>query len=353
MKRRITITESQLQHILNEGLGINKDIKKIAKRIIDDIYSNHIYDLLQLYKDSDEYDEEETANDEDILLYSNEYENFIDSFLDELGDNYIGRFNSRDYYYVFYYDNTVDHNSYARCIDYGDSVYININYKFIHRIIKKVQELTEKRDIDYDSSLVAWLGEYLYPVLTHELTHSLESATETQGTWLRKTNRFNEEDVKTILYLFSENEMNARVGSVVGIVDSILSTYDIDDIDNETCKGIIDDVMEDDGRQLELGYINTMFSFMERALRDSVGSYENGERTYREGNLLYLLFVNDSRLKNNRNLKKMFDSNSVTAYRYVYDFYKKLFDNYKKRIMRAAYYAVINYKDYNGNNQDF
>ena len=41
----------------------------------------------------------------------------------------------------------------------------------------------------------------------------------------------------------------------------------------------------------------------------------------------------------------MFNSNSPSAYKTVYQFYEKLYDNYVKRIKRAIWYCLEQYKE--------
>ena len=139
--------------------------------------------------------------------------------------------------------------------------------------------------------------------------------------------------------------MNARVGSVSGIVKSMIQNFYFGELPSrEDYAEVIQEVLDDN--DLQIDYMNVLLDMLYRYLKQ-VKSYKTSKAhgDIKKYSLLYDLFRNDNRLQNNRTLKRMFDSNSASAFDYVYNFYNKLFDNYKKRIMRAAYYMLENYNN--------
>lgn len=209
---KIKITEQQFYHLINEGSGVNKDILAIAECIIDSIMENHLYDLQEEF-DNSGYDD---------------FYDFASDFFEEIGTDSVW-YETTNYhgeqYYSFYYENSNSKGRYN--YDYSE---VEINYNGIERILDKADKLFSQVDNGNKGEWIKLsLQEYLLPILTHELTHSLDSSeSEAQGKWLGSHYHFNDEDLRDILYIFSKNEMNARIGSVSGIVKSNIHSLYMD-----------------------------------------------------------------------------------------------------------------------------
>lgn len=319
---QIIITESQFSLLLQESLGINKDIINIAKLIINDI--------LESYVNIDDYEEE----------IHDSYEYNMSDLMDDIGISGIV-YNGNAYYYGFYYQIS---NSKGK-FDYDNDA-VMINYYGIQNIINKAVDFYGKNEEDAKSFIETSLYEYLLPIIIHELTHSLDQYGEAQGKWLGNYYKGNEEDLKDILYVFSENEMNARVGSVGGVVTSMIENTYMNNIPSrEEFDNFVDDILEENDLQ-----VNYMKVLLDTVLKSDLENFQkqedkNAKINYKKYSLLFDLFRNDERLKTNRKLKQMFNSNSFSAYKYVFDFYDRLLERYIRKIKRAIYEVWKNYQN--------
>lgn len=227
---------------------------------------------------------------------------------------------------------------------------VEINYYPIHRIINRVRERyaqIEKVDVEaIENTTKQNIIEYLYPVILHELTHDEDvDGGSLDYRWLGSYNRFNEEDLRDILYLFADNEMNARISSAAALME--LSLKDIVASKDDTFQNgqefydYVDMwVMEED--ELACRNMESLLGVLEREYNDAITYHQ--ERRYINNrkqpySLSYDLFRNDRRLKNNRKLKVIFNENYKLGVKYVIDFYTKLYERYRKKIRRSCWYA--------------
>ena len=202
-KRRIIINESQFKKLVNESLGISDEAVKGAKAIFNEIIENCL-DLVtdEGFEDSDYDDFEEYAQD----------------ICDDYGIEEAWSDDNEGFYYGFYY---VESNSKGKYNKDDDVVWIN--YYGIIRILRLADRMFSITDAkNKEEYTKETLYEYLMPILSHELTHRVDNEGVAQGRWLGNYYKGNEEDLRNILYIFSENEMNARVGSVFGVVSAYI-----------------------------------------------------------------------------------------------------------------------------------
>lgn len=314
MKKKIFITESQLNMILSESLGVPNDIIEAAKAIVKDITENHL-DL------EEDYDEE----------YCNSFEEYMQDTCEDFGIEEVW-LNDDRYYYGFYYGESSSKGQYDH-----DNEAVMINYKNIQNIIDRANIYQSNENLQ--EYIETSLYEYLMPIITHELTHSKDEEGEAQGKWIGACYKGNEQDLRDILYHFSENEMNARVGSVGGLVTTFIEQTSFNIIpEREDFDSLLEQIMSDD--DLCLRYMELLIDMLNR---DAEGFDKTSDKNnFKKYSLIYDLARNDNRLKNNRILKQLFKNNSYSAYDYVIKFYNKLYDNYRKRIMRAVYYIWQN-----------
>lgn len=300
-----------------ESLGIPNDIVLVSKEIIESIIENY----LNL---SDDYDEE----------YYDDFNEYLNDACDDAGIDSV-YYNDSEYYYGFYYQ---PYSNSKGQYSYDDNA-VMINYKGILNIVEEADKLFGYGEEEMENRkeyIKTSLYEYLLPILTHELTHSKDEYGEAQGKWLGSHYKGHEEDLRTFLYTFSENEMNARIGSIGGLVTSYIENtcFNIE-FTREDFNELTNEILSDN--DLQLRYMELLVDMLDRELEEFESTQD--KKSFRQYSLIFDLFKNDNRLKNNRTLKKMFLSNSYSAYNYVRNFYDKLYNKFRQRALRAIYQA--------------
>lgn len=322
---RLKITESQYNKIfLDESRGVPNDAVEIANNVVDSLV-NEIDDI------ESEIEELKSSYGEE-WDYHFSYDFFVPS--------------DRDYHIELYYD--LNDRKKASTDGYCS---IEINYAHIKRIVDRaVSRLKDaKKRISQDTKIGGFVSDYvsrevrgyLYPIILHELTHDEdESDGPNDHIWLGRYDSWHEEDLRDILYIFSEKEMNARVSSSYAIMEYSMEELFVDKFENgrEFESFVKEYVIDDSEDELQCKHMQTLVDLILLDFADNKDYIKQFGKSL-PYSLSYQLYLNDSRLKNNRNLKRLFNQNYKAAKKFVADFYQGKLDDFKKRIMRTCYYA--------------
>lgn len=324
--KTIIIKEDKYLKLFNESRGVPSQYIEVAKRMARHIIDEHLYDLYEFNED----------NEEEINSWDDSDDDYIEDSVEVDGK-----------YYEYELYNMGNYYKKAET----DGEMITINYEPINNILKRIDDkFSNLPNIDYSTKekyIENTVYNYLYPVLLHEFTHNTSyDELETQGTWAN-AHRLNIDDVKEILYLFSENELNSRIASAYALMETALGELLMGG-KFENGQEFYDFIKENIFNENEL-CLQGMEVYIPLMKHDFVG-YSDKEYIKRSKNektqpysLPYYLFKNDTRLKNNRKLNQLFDENYIAACKWVCDFYQNIIDEYKKKIIRTCYQA---YQDY-------
>lgn len=246
---------------------------------------------------------------------------------------------------------------------------ITINYRFIQEQVEDANDryrlISDKYPamlgmFNLDSQISENVSVYLYPVVLHELTHCIDKSDRNNDhIWLKSHHHFNTEDLKDILYTFATTEMNARIASAASICwnelhylyNSSDSGKRWGDITNEDFQDVYQSVL--DNSELQIHTMEVYLDMIEREYNSQKESQERGygaDRNYIQTehqplSLTYDLYRCDSRLNKNRNIERYFKQNYTFGTKYVASFYRKLYEDYLKKIERTCYYVFDKFKD--------
>lgn len=332
------IKENVDNFILQEKMGVPNGGMNVAAHIVcqlinelDNIESDLIDLMIDHQDDEDEYD---------------------DSWQDEFEyEFYVA--DDRDYCIELFYDK----NSRKKADTDGDGT-ISINFAPINKIVESCHDAYDrliqkgKKGFDVVQAIETRIYSYLYPIILHELTHNEDKeGGKDDHIWLSQHNRYNEDYLREILYLFADNELNARIGSSAAIMDDYLEQVMNKDenISNDEIREIIENAIINDD-ELRISDMESYLNILKMDLRDAKDFHskyrvrDNLRDKQDPYSLAYDLYRCDSRLKKNRNIKRLFNQNYIAGVKYVYVFYNNLFERYKNKIRRACYYAVQRFK---------
>ena len=205
---------------LVESAGVNDTMFAVADKIARQVSFNDIFEILS-----------------DIRLIENWHEEYGETY-----DNSV-EYDNEIYRYYIYYE-PMSENGVRKGEPDGNSVGINFyeiegviaEYNEMDRILSYSSMFSFNEDDDEfdaqeysETALEGCPGvEYdiykkIYPIILHELTHTLNKKSSAIGRlFIKPTNRYTEEDVKDFIYTFSFDEMNARVSSAAAILNSII-----------------------------------------------------------------------------------------------------------------------------------
>lgn len=349
MSKVIKINELQANRVflLNETNGVNNEMFEVADKIAKDIAFNALNDL---------FDNEDIFDD-----WVNDYDETYRGSVEHNGSNYS--------YEIFY-----DSSSNGTLNGETDGDCIGINYKVLENIFidngKKLSDVyfDEEGDNDFnvyeycENARDSYIGfEYdvynkVYTIALHELTHTLDKESDPMDRlWIRNTNRFTEEDVRGILYLFSTSEMNARISSAASILINKLrletSGSEKDEITKSKNEYFYFKLMEDVLNDNELR-IDEMQSYINLLSRDEVSeeyllSFINGSKPLSGVySIVYQVAINEDKLykrSNPRQVLKLYASNIDWFKDKVVNFYENLLERYKKRIYKVCWHVFNTY----------
>lgn len=329
--KRIRLTESQYITLIDESMGVPNGTQETAMCIVNTLIEQ-LDDITTEINELRSEDESEEDDDSWGYFVNNSWEDEFsyDFYLDA----------DRGYCIELFYDS----NSRKKA-DTDTDGGITINFAPIQDIIDNCNERFNVNGINANVNeyINNEIVNYLYPVILHELTHDRdEGGSNNDHIWLGSYHKFNEEDLREILYLFSDNEINARVASAAALMDNSMGDLFVDsEFSNgsEFSEFVNEWVIKDGEKELHLRYMTTLVNSIGLDFNNDkkyISRLQKGETPY---SLAYGLFRNDSRLKRNRNLKRLFHQNYVAAREYVVNFYKKKLEQYKKKIIRACWYA--------------
>ena len=202
------ITEVIHRVVLNESSGVNFDNLQAAKEISSDFVKNHLWGIYSDYNSSDE-------------------DNWYD-----LDDTYGFESTQANIYWinVFYAKNA---NGTLNGKTNGQTV--GLNYFIVKQIIENIFERLHNNFnmVQIKDYINREVYEKITPIIEHELTHNLDKTTDEIGdTWLSNEppHSIDRDDIVYALYVFSEKEMNARIGSIGSMFQNYLELYDANDI---------------------------------------------------------------------------------------------------------------------------
>lgn len=360
MHKVIKINESQVNRLFTimESSGVNDAMFKVADLIARQISFSDIFKILSdtsLIEDwHDGYD----------TTYDNEVE-----------------YEGETYNYSVFYDEGGDSGFENGNTD-GDTV--SVNFYIIERVIAEYNEMKrinytsydEDEDDDFDAYLYSQEALYgcpgaeydiykvVCPVVLHELTHNLDkNGNPMDRLWIKPVNRYNEEDVRDYMYIFSTSEMNSRVASAPAILMSIIklehAEKDLKDVINSKnprtkqiffSQNLMPSVF--DSPELKINHMGTLVGLLENYNTHFPISAEYLEDCLKSkpttfvNSLFFHLAINEPKLykrSNARQVLKLYATNPREFELKVIQFYKDLFEQYKKRIYKACWYVYDNY----------
>lgn len=346
------ITEAIHRFVIMETAGVNYDILQLSKDIASDFIHNHLWEIYDEYQSNETDWNMEHMDDEDEEYYD---------------DN---PWNDLDYSYCYEGNNgkTYDINVFYNKGDNGhlngqtDGKSIDINFYPFKDIIESSFERFHKKA--GNKQIEQYIKQEIYNQLTvtleHELTHTLDNTTgEIGDTWLSvEPNRsIPREDIVYGIYLYSDKEMNARIGSIGSMVHNILQDLDEETINeylynSEYFQSLVENWILEDGycrKELKIDDMQMILDQIashgdinakgNKVIKDYLKKSNNNPCSF-----AYYMFKNDSRLKNNRNIKHLFQTNFSYGEKAVYNYFSRLYNIYLKRIYKACYAALSNCK---------
>ena len=326
------ITEAIRRVVLNESSGVNFDNLQAAKEISSDFVKNHLWGI---YSDYNSFDDDNWYDLDDTYGFESTQGNIY----------WINVF------YAKHANGTLNGNTNGQTV--------GLNYFIVKQIIENTfQGLHHNFNmIQIKDYINREVYEKITPIIEHELTHNLDKTTgEIGDMWLSNEppHSIDRDDIVYALYVFSEKEMNARIGSIGSMFQNYLELYDVDNIlhNSKYFQGLIEDFMNSDelkinDMQMVLSQITNHYDINDMPM--AVNDYLKKSRN-RPYSFAYYIFKNDSRLKKNRKIRHLFETNFSYGVSAVYNFYKRLYDNYVRRIYKACY-ASLNYKNIDINRQ--
>lgn len=350
--KRIIITESQANGIinLNESAGANDTMLIVADKIARQIAFNDIWEILSNSSLIECWYEE----DDRVYRNSLEYEGI-------------------EYPYEIFYEPTRGNGTLNGETD-GDVIsinYYNLETYFLEdsRKIREYPSYWDEED-DEDDSYVPRFDAYeycqeakegfdeyqvyrvAYPIILHELTHTLNKESDPMSRlWIKSVSRYNEDDVRSIIYLFSKSEMDARVASSAALFlyyyRMETSGHDVDVYTNENklnelfYKVLMPQVLSDN--ELKIRDMELYVSIITNEWGSCSKEYLQSCMIKPISNVMSLAFhlaLNEDKLykrSNPRQVLKIYASNPQRFEEKVKNFYQNLLDKYKSRIYKACW----------------
>jgi len=347
--KRVIINEKQANSVFNlkESAGANDTMLIVADNIARQIAFNDIWEILSDTSLIESWYEE----------YDNVYRNSVE-------------YDGTEYNYEIFYEPSSENGTFDGRAD-NDVIsinYYNLETHFLEdekriRDYKKSwdnedDEDTEEFDVyEYCKNAKAWFDYYeayrvAYPIILHELTHTLDKKSDPMDRiWIKNVNRFNEDDVRNIIYLFSTSEMNARVASSASLFlyyyrmetsGRDLKTYVNENKLNELFyKVLMPKVLSNNElrmREMELyvGIISQEWSTCSKEYLQSCML----KPTSSVNSLAFHLALNEDKLykrSNPRQVLKIYASNPQGFEEKVKSFYENLLNKYKSRIYKTCW----------------
>lgn len=358
------ITEVINQFIINETAGVNYDILQTAKEMANDFVQNHLWAIYDEYN-SREMDWE-MDDDDSYDVGNNPWEDLDETyyFESQQGKSFDVK--------VFYLN-----SSKGTLKGQTDGESVEINYLPIKNFIESTFEnYHDKFDIKQIEELInREVYEQIAPIFEHELTHTLDKSDEKERKRQRKKDKRNNafgdtwlstepissiprEDIVYAIYIYSNKEMNARIGSIGAMFQNMLEIYGNDEEylhNSQYFQELVNEFLETDEYADELKIHDMEMVLSQIANHSDINAKQQIVKNYlkksnnRPYSFAYYLFRNDSRLNYNRKIKHLFETKFAYGEKAVWNFYKRLYDNYIKRIYKACY-ASLNNSIQNSNN---
>ena len=337
------------KNTLSETAGFSKKMLAVADALARKITGDDTYEILG-----------------DTGLIDDWHEGYSETY-----DSYI-TVEGQTYDYEVFYDSGVNSKN-----GEASSDLISINFALIERTVEDLdvrigdnsydEEDEEFNAYDYAESFKEYYSFYrlnayqaVFPVILHELTHTLNPESDPVSRLWIKSTRWNEEDVRNIIYLFSTDEMNARVASASAV---FLNYYRLNSagvhVKNAWESGkqnrffsdvLMPNVLGD--RELQIKEMETWVGFLGQEVGKT--SQEYLQEFIREGrpasalfSLPFHLAINEDRLykrSNPRSVLAIYARDPEAFENKVYNFYNGLLQKYKQRIYKACWYTFNNYE---------
>jgi len=359
MGKVVRLNESQVDRlfIIQESSGVNDVMFKVADLIARQISFKDIFEILS-----------------DIRLIENWHEGYDRTYNNEVD------YEGKTYRYEIFYEAASTSGGMRRGETDGETV--SVNFYIIEDVIAEYNEMKriadgrysyDEDDEDefnaYEYSREALYGcpgiEYdiykiVYPVVLHELTHTLGNSDPMDRLWIKSVNSFNEEDVRDFMYTFSTSEMNSRVASAPSILLSTLKLeYSESDIEQVKASGaenyfFTEDLMPKVMNNVEIGYshmktlvdwlnsVNVHFPTSKEYLEDCLAR----KNTKFVNSVHFHLATNEDKLykrSNPRQVLKLYAADPQKFEQKVTQFYQNLLEQYRRRIYKACWYVFTNY----------
>lgn len=341
--KKFIITEKQSK-LLMETMGLPDAMMYFAKEIVDELMD----DVFSIYYEYSELEKEQNNSYED----DEDYGYWKEDPWDDLEKEY--NFDTNFGEVTVYIEYGEPYGSQAST-DYEN---ITINFRPIKNRLDKLHQDAEdldKEDFIFERGIASdEIRQYLNEIVIHELTHILNGGVmDNDSKWLNYFgNRYiPQEDIREFLALFSQEEMNSRIASAGMKAKEVFNEESVKTLEMyshyDTFKDVIDDFIID-----EKGVYSMEDTLLLRSMETNLSVLKHNEldfKVYKDllkrkngkpYSLAYCLFRNDSRLKNNRKLKYLFNVNFNAGAKYVCDFYTKKLEEFKNRIYKVCWGAL-------------
>lgn len=339
------ITEVINRFIINETAGVNYDILQTAKEMANDFVQNHLWNIYDEYNSREMDWEMENMDDESYDASNNPWEDLDETY-------YFESQNGKYFGIKIFYLN----GSKGTLKGQTDGESVEINYLPIKNLIEsRFENYHNKFDIKQIEDLInREVYEQITPIFEHELTHTLDKRDNAFGdTWLstEPINSIPREDIVYAIYIYSDKEMNARIGSIGTMFQNMLEIYGNDEEyshNSQYFQELVNEFLETDEYADELKIHDMKMVLSQISNHSDINAKPQTVKDYlkksnnRPYSFAYYLFKNDSRLNYNRKIKDLFETNFAYGEKAVWNFYKRLYDNYIKRIYKACYASLSN-----------
>lgn len=321
---------------LNEGAGVNKRMYAISDAIAREVATQAVPEIL--------------VNERLLMSWNEDYD-----------DTYDGSCEGIDY--DIFYANSAAGTLNGEADVQNNS--ISINFKVIERALRNEDIIDSSlpwiSDEEFDPESYAEVAEYytdyaimtvygvIRPIILHELTHTLNKESDAfDRMWIKNVNRFTEDDVRRILYLFSRSEMNSRVASSSAIFAHYLSYFTSgkeqkNALGNET--GFFKQLLKQciwDNQELCCGEMESYINLMKQdeCSEEYLKSMLWRKRPSMVYSLVFQLARNEAGLykrSNDLGVLRAFAKNPEGFKEKVINFYEGVYQQYRNRIIRACW----------------
>ena len=332
---------------LSETAGVSKRMLAVADAIARKIAGEDVLKIL-----------------DDTRLIDDWHEGYSETYDGEINVN------GETYQYEIFYNSKNRGESSSDVIGVNFSVIEDLMEELDTKIEQTSYGYYDDEEEEFDSTAYAEDAKYCYPsyyleayqaifsVALHELTHTLNPDSDPlDRLWVKQT-KWNYEDVRNILYLFSKSEMNSRVASASAV---FLNYYKL----NQSGKAVKDAwnsgkqnrffsdvlmpyVMND--RELQVremqSWVDMLKSEIGNVSQEYLSQFISEGRSYSTlFSLPFHLAINEDGLykrSNPRSVLNIYARDPEAFENKVYSFYNRELQAYKQRIYKVCWYVFNN-----------